>query len=131
MKPNELLEKAKEARRSAYAPYSHFAVGAALLSSDGRVFLGANIENAAYSVTCCAERVALFRAVSEGVRDFAAIAIVGGKEGSDGTEPCYPCGVCRQALFEFAYEDLAVYTADGESTLGELLPHNFGKSNLK
>ncbi len=130
MNPNELLEKAKEARLYAYAPYSHFAVGAALLSSDGRVFLGANIENAAYSVTCCAERVALFRAVAEGVRDFRAIAIVGGKEGGEATEPCYPCGVCRQALCEFAPEDLAVYTTEGACTLGALLPHNFGKNNL-
>lgn len=132
----QLLEKAKEARAKAYAPYSHFAVGAALLSAEGRVFLGCNVENAAYSVTCCAERVALFKAISEGVRDFRAIAIVGGVEGSGGDcTPCYPCGVCRQALSEHGGEAFSVYTCEGdriiESTLDALLPHSFGQKNLK
>lgn len=127
----ELLKKAEEARAHAWAPYSHFAVGAALLTTDGRVFLGANIENAAYSVTCCAERVALFSAVTQGARSFSAIAIVGAKAEEMPNAPCYPCGVCRQALSEFSGEDLLIYTTDGESTLGALLPNNFGKSNLK
>lgn len=135
MNAKELLEKAQAARNAAYAPYSGFAVGAALLSKDGRVFVGANIENAAYSVTCCAERVALFRAVSEGVREFAAIAIIGGKAGTPPTTPCYPCGVCRQALYEFCDGTLAVCTLDGSqakaTTLGALLPNSFGKNNLK
>ena len=135
MNAKELLEKAQVARKSSYAPYSGFTVGAALLAKDGRLFLGANIENAAYSVTCCAERVALFRAVSEGVRDFVAIAIVGGKADSEATTPCYPCGVCRQALYEFCDGTLAVCTLDGTApkatTLGALLPNSFSKSNLK
>ena len=130
MTKTELLEKASEARALAYAPYSHFTVGAALLSSDGRVFLGANVENAAYSVTCCAERVALFDAIKSGARSFAAIAIVGAKEGSEAKDPCYPCGVCRQALSEFAAPSLLIYVEGGQTTLGELLPHNFGKNNL-
>jgi homotetrameric cytidine deaminase len=135
MKPFELIAQAKKARENAYAPYSHFCVGAALLAFDGRVFLGCNVENAAYSVTCCAERTALFQAVAAGVREFAAIAIVGGKEGSEPTEPCYPCGVCRQALSEFCDGNMPVYTLKGDecltSTIAELLPHSFGKSNLK
>ena len=135
MNAKELLEKAQVARKSAYAPYSGFTVGAALLARDGRVFLGANIENAAYSVTCCAERVALFKAISEGVRDFAAIAIVGGKADEAPSAPCYPCGVCRQALSEFCDSTLAVCTLEGNTpkatTLGALLPNSFGKSNLK
>lgn len=136
MNAKDLLEKAKKARTSAYAPYSHFAVGAALLAADGRVFLGCNIENAAYSVTCCAERVALLKAISEGVRDFCAIAIVGGPEKSEGDAiPCYPCGVCRQALSEHCEKGLSIYTCEGdriiESTLDDLLPHSFGKNHLK
>jgi cytidine deaminase len=135
MTATELVQKAKEARELAYAPYSHFTVGAALLTSDGRVFLGANIENAAYSVTCCAERVALFRAVSEGARDFCAVAVIGGEAGKEPKSACYPCGVCRQAFFEFCDGTLAVYTEDEgvllETTLAKLLPNAFDKSNLK
>ncbi len=135
MNAKELLEKAQAARQAAYAPYSDFTVGAALLAKDGRVFLGCNVENAAYSVTCCAERVALFKAISEGVRDFAAIAIVGGKSDAAPTTPCYPCGVCRQALYEFCDSTLAVCTVEGSTpkatTLGALLPNSFNKNNLK
>lgn len=134
MTAKELIKEAKAARECSYAPYSHFAVGAALLSADGRVFHGANIENAAYSVTCCAERVALFKAVSEGVHEFKAIAIVGGEAGKDTQDACYPCGVCRQALSEFCDGTLAVYTEEAgecrETTLGALLPHSFSKNNL-
>ena len=97
MTHDELLKHAAKAKQTAYAPYSHFRVGAALLGESGRVYTGANIENASYSVTCCAERVALFKAVSEGEKAFSAIAIT-----SDAAMPTYPCGVCRQALIEFS-----------------------------
>lgn len=130
----ELIKEAKRARERSYSPYSHFAVGAALLADDGRVFYGANIENAAYSVTCCAERVALFSAISVGVRSFKAIAIVGGEAGKEAQNACYPCGVCRQALSEFCADTLAVYVEEAgaclETTLGALLPHSFSKNDL-
>ena len=123
MTAQRLLELAKEARENAYAPYSGFCVGAALLTCDGEVFTGCNIENASYTPTCCAERVALFKAVSEGKTKFSAIAVVGALRGERADKPCYPCGVCRQALSEFADASLNVYFADGTSTtLGELLP---------
>ena len=96
----ELMNKAAEAREFAYAPYSHFKVGAALLAKNGKVYTGCNIENAAYTPTVCAERTAFFKAVSEGERDFEAIAIVGGKEGEIAPF-CAPCGVCRQVMAEF------------------------------
>ena len=121
---------AREARKNAYAPYSGFFVGAALLSRDGHVFLGANVENASFTPTCCAERVALFSALAAGVREFDAIAVVGGFR--DERKPlCMPCGVCRQALSEFCSEDFSVILEDGKGspsvlTLGELLPHRFG-----
>ena len=97
MTHEELLKKAQKAKKKAYAPYSGFRVGAALLCADGKVYTGANVENAAYSVTCCAERVALFAAVAAGRRDFAAIAVTSDSEGITA-----PCGVCRQALYEFS-----------------------------
>ena len=96
-----LVNRALEARTFAYAPYSHFQVGAALLTKEGQIFTGCNIENAAYSPTNCAERTAVFKAVSEGVRAFAAIAIVGGMEGREPTDLTAPCGVCRQVFMEF------------------------------
>ena len=119
-----LLEKAKEAKKNSYSPYSGFSVGAALLGKNGKIYLGCNIENSAFTPTCCAERVALFSAVSEGEREFEAIAIVGD------SKPCTPCGVCRQALSEFCGEDFSVITESevGETqacTLGELLPRAF------
>ena len=119
-----LLRLAEEARERAYAPYSGFAVGAALLCESGEVFTGCNIENASFTPTCCAERVAIFSAVSEGHRRFSALAVVGG------VNPCSPCGVCRQVLSEFCSEELPVILKDGEGravtvTLGELLPHRF------
>lgn len=124
----ELYRLAVGARERSYAPYSLFAVGAALLCGDGSVYTGCNIENAAFSPTVCAERVAVFKAVSDGKRDFAAIAIAGGRADADADtlEACYPCGVCRQVLAEFCPPTLTVVTADGQTTLGELLPHAFG-----
>jgi len=134
MTHRELALLAEEAMTHAYAPYSGFWVGAALLTKDGRVYQGCNIENAAYSVTNCAERTALFRAVYDGARAFEAIAVVGGRNGEiQGT--CAPCGVCRQALAEFCEPDLTVVLGTGEGnyetvTLAELLPHSFSSKNL-
>ena len=128
----ELLKKALEARRQAYAPYSHYKVGACLLTKDGRLFCGCNIENAAYGPSVCAERTAIFKAVSEGCRDFAAIAIVGGPENSPESElqPAYPCGVCRQVMAEFCQPDFRIYCGTPEQpeefTLAQLLPKSFG-----
>lgn len=123
-----LIEKARAARERAYAPYSSFLVGAALLCDDGSVYEGCNIENSSFTPTCCAERVALFKAVSEGKRDFSAIAVIGGKTGGK-CEPCYPCGVCRQVLSEFCGEDFKVIILSDDETcdisLGELLPKAF------
>ena len=125
-----LLDKAKEARKNAYSPYSHFSVGAALLCNDGRVCLGCNVENASFTPTCCAERVAFFSAIADGERGFSAIAVAGGKA------PCMPCGVCRQVMSEFCRDDFTViFEGDkGEAdslTLGELLPHSFGLEEKK
>ena len=120
----ELLELARQARENAYAPYSNFMVGAALLCKNGKVYTGCNVENAAYSPTLCAERVAFGKAISKGERDFAAIAVVGGKRGEK-TVPCTPCGVCRQVMAEFCAPDFAIYTEDDEYTLEELLPQGF------
>lgn len=132
----ELLALARRARENAYAPYSGFAVGAALLGADGRVYTGCNVENAAYPVACCAERTALFHAVAEGAREFAAIAVAGGRIGDNAEASCPPCGVCRQALAEFCDpETFRVYlVAPGggveETTLGALLPRAFAHANL-
>lgn len=133
-----LAAAAIEARRAAYAPYSHFAVGAALLAEDGRIFTGCNVENASSGVTNCAERTALFKAISEGARQFTAIAIAGApadNDGSQGLPPCPPCGVCRQALNEFCPDSMPVLLALGQGhttayTLGQLLPHSFGPQQL-
>ncbi len=126
MTSEKLTEIAKEAREKAYAPYSDFLVGAALLTKEGDVYTGCNIENASYTPTCCAERVALFKAVSEGKTDFEAIAVVGGARDEGTGTPCYPCGVCRQVLAEFADASFKIYFSDGSATtLGELLPNAF------
>ena len=132
----ELISTAVSMQERAYVPYSHFPVGAALLCSDGAVFTGCNVENAAYGSTLCAERTALFKAVSEGVREFDAIAIVGSKAGEKNTLVTGPCGVCRQALYEFGGPGLTVIMAKSEedyivTTLGELLPYGFGPANLE
>lgn len=135
MDNRELVRMAIAARENAYTPYSHFRVGAALLAKDGRVFTGCNIECASYSPTNCAERTALFKAVSEGVREFSAIAVVGWKEGEICTSFATPCGVCRQMLFEFCGPEMPVIMAKNEDeimvmTLGELLPVGFGPKDL-
>lgn len=135
MEPNELIGLARSAMARAYAPYSGFLVGAALLGRSGRVYLGCNVENAAYSPGNCAERTAVFKAVSEGERDFAAIAIVGGPGGAI-RDFCPPCGVCRQVLREFCAPDFPVYlcNAAGEVrtfTLAQLLPESFSGGDLK
>lgn len=127
MTDEKLLEMAVEMRRYSYVPYSHYAVGAALLGKDGRVFTGCNVENAAYGNTLCAERTALCKAVSEGAREFEAIAIA-----SSGSAP-FPCGACRQSLYEFAPELRVLVTWDGnvrKTTLRELLPEGFGPASL-
>ena len=132
----QLIRMALAAREKAYAPYSDFMVGAALRAADGRIFTGCNVENAAFTPTSCAERTALFKAVSEGEREFTAIAIVGSKVGQKNTLVTGPCGVCRQALFEFGGPSLTVIMAKSEddyivTTLGELLPYGFGPANLE
>lgn len=120
-----LLAAASAARRHAYAPYSRFAVGAALLTEDGRVFQGCNVENRSYSLTCCAERGALMQAVAAGYRRFVAVAVVGAPEGEEPSAPCYPCGACREALAEFCGPETVVYLTGDTVTLGELLPNMF------
>lgn len=129
-----LIDAAVAAMARAYAPYSGYHVGAALLCADGKVFSGANIESASYGATVCAERVAFFSAVHEGERDFRAIAVVGGKGGViSGSFP--PCGICRQVMAEFCTPDFKILLFDGESisvhTLGEILPLAFGKEKLE
>ena len=128
MTKEQLCELAKKAMLGAYAPYSGYWVGAALLCSDGTVYTGCNIENASYTPTVCAERTAFFKAVSDGKREFSAIAICGGKEGNiTGFFP--PCGVCRQVMREFCKDAFTVYLiGDGEvktRTLAQLLPDSF------
>ena len=128
MTPEQLTELAKEAMMCAYAPYSGFFVGAALLCADGTVYQGCNIENAAYGPTNCAERTAFFKAVFDGHRDFKAIAICGGKGGTiTGAFP--PCGVCRQVMREFCDDDFLVYLVNDRGyetrTLAQLLPDSF------
>lgn len=122
-----LIAQARKVMQKAYAPYSNYAVGAALLSKDGRVFTGCNVENASYGLTICAERSAVVSAVAQGVKDFSALAIAAG-----GSLP-YPCGACRQVLFEFA-PDLLVMVCHGdtavETTLSALLPNAFGPKSL-
>ena len=128
MRNKELVREALEARKQSYCPYSGFAVGAALLCGDGTVFRGCNIENAAYPATNCAERTAMFKAVSEGNTDFRAIAIVGGPKGKEPKDFCAPCGVCRQVMMEFSDpERFRIVLGKGdlsfrEYTLKELLP---------
>ena len=128
MTPEKLCELAVEAMHHAYAPYSGFKVGAALLCKDGTVYQGCNIENASYSPTNCAERTAIFKAVYDGHRDFAAIAVCGGRDGAiTGAFP--PCGVCRQVMREFCADDFKILMMNPEGfeevTLAQLLPHSF------
>ena len=128
--------KAIKARENAYAPYSNFFVGAALLSSSGKIHLGCNIENAGYTPSICAERTAFSKAVSEGERQFNAIAIAGWHKDASNPAPAFPCGVCRQVMQEFCKPDFKIIVVNGkngehtEHTLEELLPHGFGPENL-
>lgn len=136
MDDKALIRAAFAVRENAYAPYSHFKVGAALLGRSGKVYTGCNIENASFSPTICAERAALSQAVSGGEREFEAIAIVGSLEDRKNTLPTSPCGVCRQALFEFGGNSLRVILAKSEDdyqvcTLGDLLPLGFGPKNIE
>lgn len=129
MSPQELIVLAKEAMSHAYAPYSGYRVGAALLATDGRVYQGCNIENASYTPTVCAERTAFFKAIYDGVQDFQAIAVVGGKNGViTGYFP--PCGVCRQVMREFCRDDFMIYMGGAKDnyvakSLAEILPFSF------
>ena len=129
MDDKTLIELAKQARAHAYAPYSGFAVGAAALSADGRVFLGCNIENASYGLTNCAERTAIFSAVAAGAKELAALAVV-----ADGEQPCSPCGACRQVIAEFSIKRIILANLAGKSrivTAEELLPYAFSLDNNK
>lgn len=135
MDKKELVKEALAAREFAYTPYSKFNVGAALLCKNGRVFRGCNIESASYTPTNCAERTVFFKAVSEGEREFSAIAIVGGPAGAPPVDFCYPCGVCRQVMAEFCSRDFKVYIAKSESeireySLDEIIPFAFTQEDL-
>lgn len=134
MNKTTLIEKALAAREASYSPYSRFAVGAALLTGDGRIFTGANIESASYTPTICAERVAFFTAVHQGVTDFSAMAVVGGRAGEPVSSYCAPCGVCRQVMAEFCTGDFEIILYDGKTpkvyTLNDLLPERFDKADL-
>lgn len=134
MTDRELLECAVDARKMAYAPYSGFRVGAALVGKSGKIYKGCNVENAAYSPTNCAERTAIFKAVSEGEREFTAIAIVGGMDETI-ADFCAPCGVCRQVLAEFCDPDFRVVLGTPEKpqvfAFKDILPYGFGKNDLE
>lgn len=130
MKEQQLIEEAKKAREMAYVPYSKFQVGAALLTSDGQVFRGCNIENAAYSMCNCAERTALFKAYSEGERDFTMMAVI-----ADTDRPVTPCGACRQVISELCPKDMVVICTNlngdvTQTTVEALLPGAFSKEDL-
>jgi len=130
----KLVEAAINARKMSYTPYSNFKVGAALLTKSGKTFTGCNIESAAYTPTNCAERTALFKAVSEGEREFLAIAVVGAPAEGE-SNFCYPCGVCRQMLKEFVSDDFILVIAKSAEEykvhkFGEILPYSFGPEDL-
>ena len=131
-----LIQAALDARAAAYAPYSCYTVGAALLTSEGEIYTGGNIENASYGASNCGERTAIFKAVSQGHRNFAAIAIAGGMEAESPTDYAYPCGICRQVMGEFAGADFKVIVAKSTEdyqvyALEELLPHGFGGDSIR
>ncbi|MFN4224001.1 MAG: cytidine deaminase [Fervidobacterium nodosum] len=128
-KINELIEIAKEVREQAYAPYSNFKVGAVLVTKNGKVFTGVNVENASYGLTNCAERTAIFKAVSEGERDFDTLVVI-----ADTDKPVAPCGACRQVMAEFGNFKVILANTKGdwvETTVQELLPYRFDKSDLE
>lgn len=126
---SNLMSLAIEAREKSYCRYSNYSVGAALLASDGTVYIGCNIENSSYSATVCAERTAFFKAISDGKRDFSAIAISGGKKGSEPDKICSPCGICRQVMSEFCGDDFEIILGNKQNikkyTLSELMPLRF------
>ena len=130
MENRELMYLAENAKQKSYSPYSKFKVGAALLTKDGKIYVGANIENSSYPLTVCAERVAFFKAISEGEKEFEKIAISGSSDNF-----CFPCGACRQVMSEFCAGDFKILCAGEEEvktfTLSELLPERFGPEVLK
>lgn len=130
MTNGELLNAAIKAAENSYSRYSHFRVGAALLTSDGKVYTGCNIENASYSLTNCAERTAVFKAVSDGVTDFKAIAVAGSPD-NDFSRPCTPCGACLQVLSEFCDDDFVIVLSNGWYRLADFLPMRFSEDNMK
>lgn len=134
MTDKQLMDIAVKAREMSYSPYSNFRVGAALLGLSGKVYTGCNIENAGYTPTNCAERTALFKAISEGELEFTAIAIVGGPADRL-NDFCAPCGVCRQAFAEFCDKDFRFILGNPENikvvTMEEILPYSFGKGDLE
>ncbi|WP_406944039.1 cytidine deaminase [Halobacillus sp. SY10] len=130
MESNQLINEAKKIREKAYVPYSKFPVGAALVTKDGTLYTGCNIENAAYPVTCCAERVAIFKAVSDGHDKFKELAVV-----ADTKRPVPPCGSCRQVMSEFFQSDVKIHTTNlhGDTktfTMEEILPFSFSSADL-
>ena len=127
---NRLLDMAVEAAANAYCPYSGFHVGAALITDDGKIYTGCNVENASYSMTVCAERIAIFKAVSYGEKSFSAIAVAGSKN-KDFSANCIPCGACLQVMSEFCGSDFKIILADGVYHLSDFLPVSFGKENLE
>lgn len=128
-----LMSEAQKARQKSYSPYSHFRVGAALLTKSGKIYTGCNIENAAYTPTVCAERTAIFKAVCDGERDFEALAVIGGAEGET-ADFCAPCGVCRQVIAEFCNKDFKIILGNEDKfkayTLDGLLPFAFTDKDL-
>ena len=132
MNDKELIELALKARENAYCPYSSIAVGAALLADSGEVYLGANIENASFSPSVCAERVAIFSAIHSGERELVAIAVAGGAADGTARERFSPCGVCRQVMAEFCKSDFRIILSESESfSLDELLPYRFNKEKIQ
>ena len=132
----ELIRKALEAREMSYSPYSHYRVGVSLLTEDGSLYQGGNIENASYGAANCAERTAIYKAVSDGKHRIRAIAIAGGMEGAEPADYAYPCGICRQVMQEFGDDDLKIIVAKSvtdyrEHILNELLPYGFGGESIK
>ena len=132
----KLVQAALDARQNAYAPYSNYHVGAALLTAEGKIYQGCNVENASYGATNCAERTAFFKAISEGERKFSAIAIAGGLKGQAPTGYAYPCGICRQVMQEFGGSDFVIIVAKNpeeykEFRLAELLPFGFGGESIR
>lgn len=127
---DELFEEAVKASERSYSKYSGFSVGAALITADGRLYTGCNIENSSYSLTNCAERTAVFKAVSDGYTKFSAIAVAGSGSGNF-SKPCYPCGACLQVLSEFCEDGFTVVLSDGVHKLSDFLPMRFSEESMK